>query len=193
VDWNLNDGSQTSVAQGVEDFSWNWAIVRGVTQNKRFVEARADSSTSPVLDNVWDRGRVYYDHCTEGSIDCLMSQFDDEPPERRAILNDVGTSGGKLWLLDREQTRSFGVPEFLDDSVHPYRYGFLYRGDAVLYLRNFDQAVGTGTLTARFVKTLDPFTVSHVQHWREVSGDVPGIVYVTRRGSKAGLWFAALR
>lgn len=192
VEWDLSSGKLVELAASAADFSWGWVITREEDTGGSFVDLRRDAKSPALMNDVQGRGEVYNEHCIVGSIDCLTSKLEDNPAERRAILSDVTGYSGTLWLLSRRDANAvLDAPELLDDAVYEHGYNFLRNGDAVLYLRNFREREGTGTLTARFVETLDAYSVDHVSSWWELFGGVPGILYVTR-GGKPGLWFAEL-
>lgn len=193
VDWNILKNSVTEVATNVTDFSWRTAVVQVDESRSNFVETRPEGGSTVKVKNVQDRGAERWQTCSLGSIDCLANELASDPSELHAVVSDVDSNGGDLWLMGRRDTREeLSAPEFLDDLVYPSDYAFLFGGDAVLYLRKVDTTTGAGTLTARFVKTFDAFEVAHVTNWREIDGEYPGIFYNTRKGSKSAFWFARL-
>jgi hypothetical protein len=192
VDWDWEQNSSTEVASAVTDYLGNSALVRAADGSQQFVDLIQKGHQRTVLDNVFERGDEFNDYCVLGSVDCISARLKDAPNERLAVLNDVSSDSGKLWLLTRkDSTTPLASPEFWDDGVSTRGYRFLSHGDAVLYFRNAD-STGAGTLTARFVDTLDAFQVEHATWWLEVTGELPGVFYATDSGAKSGLWFAGL-
>jgi hypothetical protein len=61
---------------------------------------------------------------------------------------------------------------------------------ALGYVHDFDPALGAGTLTVRFLRSLDTFDRPGVSEWIQVSWPAQGLVYAMPNGAEAGVYYA---
>ncbi len=124
------------------------------------------------------------------SLDVATVAYDGDD---EGISVALSAADGEFILMrgSRAQWRSglgLGL-ETLAEGVLPEQYAWW---SSHLLGYNRADGSGSGTLTLRFTDTLDTFEQTGVSRW-QFSNTPPGVLYFVDVGSKAGLWWAALR
>lgn len=124
------------------------------------------------------------------SLDVATVAYDGED---EGVSVAFSTVDGEFMLMrgSLQQWRSgLGLElEALAEGVLPKQYAWW---SSHLLGYNRSDGNGGGTLTLRFTDTLDTFDQPGVSRW-QFSNTPPGVLYFVDAGSKAGLWWAALR
>ncbi len=114
-----------------------------------------------------------------------------------AVVREGGERIGSLQYAYLKQ-ESWADPskvhlQMAAESVLARSVGWLDFG-ALGYLRDYDETLGSGVLSMRFVDSKDTFERVGVSAWREATlGQRDGVLYIVADGADAGVWFAEAR
>jgi hypothetical protein len=107
------------------------------------------------------------------------------------VLSDYdGTTGTLLVFTGIPSNGLSGGAETVARRVPLGGFDTFVDFPALGYLHDFDAALGAGTLTMRFLRTLDTFDRPGVSEWTGVSWPGQGVVYAMPNGAEAGVYFA---